>query len=187
MENRAAHTKGTGFVALKFFVTREFGFDGWKKLLGAFPAQERVKLELPTSNDWYELGLWQRCLEQLQALFGANHPEIIDRFAAFEAERDLHTVQRLFLRMMNPAAVVEKVGEYWNRFCDFGQWEVTRLPKGATAVLRDYPLPHALYCRELAGYFKRTLELVGARNVRVEHRSCRARGDETCAFEGTWS
>jgi hypothetical protein len=44
---------------------------------------------------------------------------------------------------------------------------------------------HAL-CRELVGYFSRTLELVGAQNVIVEHPECRARGYARCFFRARW-
>lgn len=41
-------------------------------------------------------------------------------------------------------------------------------------------------CRELVGYLGRTLELLGGRDVTMEHRRCRARGDSICEFHATF-
>jgi predicted hydrocarbon binding protein len=42
-------------------------------------------------------------------------------------------------------------------------------------------------CIRLAAYTKRLFELVGAKDVYVDRRACRARGDAACVFVGGWT
>jgi predicted hydrocarbon binding protein len=182
-----ANTKGTGFVALKSFVTRRFGYEGWKLYLGRVEPRERNDIEMPSAQAWYDLGIWIRSLHVLKDVFGEEVPRVVYEFGRHEADRDLNTLQRLFLRMANPAYVIEKATEYWRKFCDFGRWQVERKgSNSATATLTGVPVADDLYCLEMTGYIYRLFELVGAKNVHVEHAHCRSRGDDNCVWNGSW-
>jgi uncharacterized protein (TIGR02265 family) len=182
-----ARTKGSAFVALKSFVTRRFGYEGWKRYLGRIEPRERKDIEMPMANEWYELDTWVRSLQVLKEVFGEELPEVVFEFGRHEAKSDLNFGQRLFLRLANPAYVIEKAGEYWRKFCDFGRWEVERKSENAAvASLLDVPVADALYCEELSGYLKHLFELVGAKNVQLEHTKCRSRGDDKCVWNGSW-
>lgn len=91
----------------------------------------------------------------------------------------------MFLRMANPAFVLEKTGKYWSRFHDHGRWTTTRLPNGAMALLEDFE-GSATYCAMLVPYTGRLFELVGAKGVRVAHPECRSKGARACRFEISW-
>lgn len=187
-----AKTRGTVLVALKDFVRAQFGEDGWDRLLDALDDADRLLVELPTSISWYDIELVCRALGALDQVLGKNDRSLVEQFGRFEAERDLTTIQRVFLRMASPAWVVEKVGQYWRRFADFGEWNIQRervdgeKAVGVKAVLTGVPRPDRCYCAELSGYFARCLELVGAKDVTVRHPECRAKGDARCAFVGRW-
>jgi predicted hydrocarbon binding protein len=182
-----ARTKGSAFVALKSFVTRRFGYEGWKRFLGRIEPKDRDGIEMPSASEWYDLEIWVRSLHVLKDAFGDEAPGVVYEFGQHEADRDHNTWQRLFLRLANPAFVIEKATEYWRKFCDFGRWEVKRQDgNAATATLAGVPVADALYCEELTGYLKRLFELVGAKNVQVEHARCRSRGDESCVWRGSW-
>jgi hypothetical protein len=184
-----ANTKGSAFVALKSFVTRRFGHKGWKRYLSCIEPKERNAVEMPSTKEWYDLGLWIRSLHVLKEVFGDEEPKVVYEFGRHEASRDLSTWQRLFLRTANPAYVLEKATEYWCKFCDFGSWKVERKGnKAATATLRGVPVVDALYCEELTGYLNRLFELVGAKNLQLEHSHChsRSRGGDSYAWNGSW-
>jgi predicted hydrocarbon binding protein len=182
-----ARTKGTCFVALKSFITRRFGYDDWRRYLSLLEPKDRRLAEMPSAKEWYDLEAWFRALHVLADNFGDSPKEVVLEFGRHEAERDLSGIQRLFLRLANPAFVLEKAGEYWKNFCDFGEWKIERVENGARAELAGVPLLDELYCTELLGYLGRMMELVGAKNVKAEHSQCRARGDEKCIFVGSWS
>src|SRR5262249_20178378 len=103
------------------------------------------------------------------------------------AEHDLKTIHRLFLRMANPAYVVERAADYWTRFQSSGTWAVDRLsPTKIRATLVGWGSEDELSCVRLAAYIERLFQLVGARNGSMERVACRARGDEACVFAGHW-
>jgi len=55
-----------------------------------------------------------------------------------------------------------------------------------TGTLENWGVVDVALCRELVGYLGRTIELVGAKNVLMEHPRCRARGDRACFFQARW-
>jgi uncharacterized protein (TIGR02265 family) len=182
-----AKTKGTGLVALKAFVRERFGEAGWQRLLEAIEPTDRAAVEMPVSISWYDLETAQRAVRALVKVLGDGNPQLAVEFGRHEAEHDLTSVQRFFLKMANPAYALEKAGQYWRRFADWGEWRVERLGSGgARATLKGCPHPEVYYCAELTGYLARMWELVGARDPHVRHTHCRNRGDQDCTWEGTW-
>ena len=182
-----AKIKGSFFTALKAFIQDRFSQDGWSRFVEAMPEKERIQFEMPVSGKWYDLELAHASLRALVEVLGDGSEELAADFGRFDAERDLTGVQRFFLRMANPAYTIEKAGEYWNRFCDFGEWKIERRGKSeAAATLSGVPLVEKLYCRQLGVYLVRMFELVGAKDIQVEHTSCLARGDQVCTWVGSW-
>lgn len=182
-----AKTKGVGFTNVKAFVLERFGDRAWKDLLNALPAEDRTELESIVSVGWYSLALYARLINQIEQRHGKGDFALVEQLGAFEAEHDLTTIHRVFLRMANPAFILEQMGNYWKRFHDTGEWEITRLTdKRAIAHLRGWGHVDTALCRELAGYMRRSFELAGASNVTLEHPRCRARGQADCLFEGCW-
>lgn len=179
-------TRGTVFVTLRAFIGDRYGEREREMFIQALPPEDRAVFEVATSTGWYDFQGRLRALHALDRVLGAGDGLLVRDFGRFGAERDLSTVQRMFLRLANPAYVLEKSTDYWSRFYDFGRWEVARRPGGARAVLRDNPTPDPLFCHELGGYIHRMFELVGARQVTLAHSYCVGRGDAECCFEGGW-
>jgi len=181
-----AKTKGVGFVNVKSFTVERFGAQGWDAVLERLTPEDREELSSIVSVGWYSLPLYARLIRALDEVHGYGDLSLVVQLGRYEAERDLTTIHRVFLRFTNPAFIVEKTGEFWKRFHDTGEWKVTRENNGVAGVLEGWGcVDHAL-CRELGGYLTRVLELVGAKNVIVEHPKCRARGDVQCLFRARW-
>ena len=180
-------TKGTVFVTLRAFVREHYDEHALQLLLEALPEDDRATVEIATSNTWYDFDTRVRALRALDQVLGSGDGKLVADFGRYGAETDLSTIQRMFLRLANPAFVLEKATEYWRRFYDFGEWEVMRLEHGASAKLLDNPVSDEIFCMEVTGYIHRMFELVGARNVTAEHPCCRGRGDPYCEFTGRWT
>jgi hypothetical protein len=181
-----ARTKGVGFVNVKSFATERFGANAWDAVLERLAPEDREELSSIVSVGWYSLPLYARLIHALDDVHGYGDLSLVVQLGRYEAERDLTTIHRIFLRFTNPAFIVEKTGEFWKRFHDTGEWKVEREPNGVAGTLEGWGcVDHAL-CRELVGYLSRVLELVGAKNVVFEHPRCRARGDGQCFFRARW-
>lgn len=179
-------TKGLNLLNAKKFVVGRYGEEGWAAVLAALPPDEATIIDGAIAVGWYEADLLPHLYRALEETEGKIDRRLFEHLGTFAAERDLTTTNRLFLRMANPAYVLEKAGEYWHRFHEIGQWTVTRSGgNGATATLADFTID-AHFCRMLTAYIRRMFELVGAKAVHVEHPRCRARGDTACVFEGSW-
>jgi len=183
----SARTKGVGFVNVRTFVAERFGDGAWNAMLARLSREDRGELMAILPVGWYSLELYARLIRALDEVHGYGDLALVVQLGRFEAERDLTTIHRVFLRLANPAYVVEKSGEYWRRFHDTGTWTLTRESDShITGTLDEWGyVDHAL-CRELVGYMGRCLELVGAKNVLFEHPLCRARGDARCYFQARW-
>lgn len=181
-----AKTKGIGFTNVKRFTVGRFGEKGWTSLLDALPQEDREELQAIIPMGWYSLPLYARLIRTLDKIHGAGDLGLLKELGRYEAEQDLTTIHRFFLRFTNPAFIVEKTSEYWGRFHDTGTWNVTRDDRGVSAVLDGWGVVDAALCREVVAYLTRVLELVGAKNVLVEHPKCRGRADPQCLFRARW-
>ena len=182
-----AKTKGVGFTNVKSFVGKRFGTQAWTDVLSHLSKQDRAELESAVPVGWYSLSLYARLINEIERVHGTGDLTLVEQLGAYEAEHDLTTIHRVFLRMANPAFILEQMGNYWKRFHDTGEWEISRLTdKRAVAYLRGWGHVDPALCRELAGYMRRSFELAGASSVTLEHPRCRARGHADCMFEGCW-
>jgi hypothetical protein len=182
-----ARTKGISFLHVKAFVTERLGAGAWPEVLARFPEPEQLTLDSVVSPAWYELGLYARLLHVVDELHGKGDPRFLHALGRFEAERDLTTTTRWLLRLFRPSAAIEQLGRYWRRFHDTGRWTLThRDDRVISARLESWGVIDAALCRELSGYLGRTLEMLGGREVSIEHTRCRSRNDPYCEFRARW-
>jgi hypothetical protein len=183
-----AATKGVGFVHVRAFVTERFGAGGWAWTMGHLLGPDRASIEAVVPMGWYPLALYARLLRAVDDVHGAGDLALLVPLGRFEADRDLTTLHRMFLRMGDPCDAMERMGESWPRFHDSGSWTVERMEdRHVRAELVDWGYVDYALCRELVGYLARTLELVGADGVRIEHTRCRGLGGGECTFDARWT
>jgi hypothetical protein len=182
-----AKTKGVGFANVRTFAMERFGGQpGWDAVLQNLPEGDQEELRSVIPVGWYSLAMYARVIRALDKVHGRGDLALMKDLGRYEAEHDLKTIHRVFLRFTNPAFIVEKTSEYWRRFHDSGTWNVTRDDHGVSAVLDGWGCIDTALCRELVAYLTRVLELAGAKNVILEHPKCRGRADPQCIFKGRW-
>jgi hypothetical protein len=181
-----AHAKGTAFLHDEEYVVRTYGPEVWSQVLAAMSPADLATRASMLAIGWYENELLIRQLQAIEQVVRERDPHIVETLGRYAAEQDLTRIHRVFLRMANPAFVLEKSGELWGRFFDTGRWEIQRVPRGADAALVDAGVVHEVFCRNLQAYLHRLFELVGAKGVSVRHPGCRARGDAKCTYLVRW-
>jgi predicted hydrocarbon binding protein len=178
--------KGTTFIHDEEYVLNKYGPETWARVIAAMgPGDAEVRASI-IAVGWYDDGLLARSLTAMEQVLGERQPTIIEDLGRYAAEQDLKRFHRVFLRMANPAFVLEKATELWGRFFDTGAWEIRRVPRGADAKLVGSEMVHEAFCRNLQAYLQRLFELVGAKGVTVRHPECRAKGDTYCGFVVRW-
>lgn len=181
-----ALTKGIGFMNVRDFTCARFGPAGWGGLLDGLSSGERAVLAAVVPVGWYDLTLYSRLIRTLDERLGVGDLRLVYALGRFEAERDLTTIQRVFLQLVRPSIAIEQMNKYWKRFHDTGTWTTERGEREVSARLAGWGVVDAALCRELVGYLGRTLELLGGSDVFMDHRRCRGRGDDQCEFHATW-
>ena len=177
--------KGSNIGHARVFADEKGGAGGWARVLAKLSESDRQTVESAINVGWYDLHLQHRLFEALDEVLGTHESPGIEAFAENVAHRDLTLVHRLFLRLANPALVLEKSGEYWGRFYDAGTWNVTRQPnriaRGELMGIEDHD---PIFCRFLTAYIETMFRMVGVPGAKVRHTRCACRGAASCVFEG---
>ena len=178
--------KGTSFLHDEEYIVDKYGPEVWARVLAAMPAGDAEVRASVIAVGWYDNELLVRMLCAAEDVLRDRDPKIIETLGRYAAEADLKRIHRVFLRMANPAVVLEKATALWRRFFNTGRWEVKRVTQGAEAELIDAGVVHEIICRNLRAYVQRLFELVGAKGVTVRHPECRACGAARCVFSVRW-
>ena len=181
-----ARTKGLTFGHVQRFCQERFGDQAWLDLKRQLAENDQQALTEVVAVGWYDLYLYARLIRVLDSRLGSGDLSLLDELGRYEAEQDYRGIFRLFFRMASPAYMVEKTADYWRRFHDAGDWTIER--RGSTAVLGalvGWGVDEVL-CRELVAYVKRAIELVGGKDVALDHPRCRARGAARCEYLMSW-
>lgn len=182
-----ATTKGLGFINVRSFVVERYGATAWKELVDSFPPAERAILGAIVSIGWYDLELYARLIRTIDERLGRGNLKVCYALGRYEAERDLTGAHQWFLKLFGPTTAIEQMGKYWRRFHDTGAWETERRgDREVFARLTGWGVVDAALCRELLGYVGRALELLGGREITLEHPRCRVEGHPLCELHLTW-
>jgi hypothetical protein len=184
-----AQSKGIGLVNARSFAIKRFGPDGWQRTLASLSLEDRDVLAGVVSVGWYPLELHARVTRAIDEVHGVGDLALAAQLGRFQADTDLTTVHRVFLKLISPNFAVEKLTELWPRYHDSGRWVVAR--RGDDQMLGQLHefgggFVDPAICRTVVGYITRCVELVGAKNVLVDHTECRAHGDGHCGYHIRW-
>jgi hypothetical protein len=180
-------SKGINLATVQTFVCERHGEESWSRVLARLSREDRETMLGFVMVGWYPTGLMLRLADAAAAELDGPGNDLRQAMGRHGAEHQLGVIHRLFLRAAaSPGYVLEKAGNLWDRFHDTGTWVVEREGTWARGTLRGFVID-AGYCRGLTAYIGRMFELVGAREVHVEHSLCRAREDDVCVWEGHWT
>jgi hypothetical protein len=180
--------KGSNLKYARDFALARGGEPAWQNLLSGLNDADRSALPSILASSWCELSLQHRVFRALDvSQRSAPSDDTITEFAEFVAKMDLTRVHRLFLRLHNPAYVLEKTAEYWRRFYDAGEWQITRVAADAArGELRGIADGDPIFCRFLHAYIRQMFRLSGATLGTVRHTQCAFLGAASCVYEGRW-
>lgn len=158
-----------------------FGESAWEALLGRLSTEDRGQIASVDPASWYDIRLLERLITALCQHFKADDALLLE-LGRFDADRELSTVHRWFLRLMRPSFAIRHMNVYWRRSHDTGHWRSWWNGTEVSAELREWAVTNRAMCMTLLGYMGRTLELFGGRVARLEHPQCRAEGHAACLF-----
>ncbi len=184
-------TKSKGFTvrgALAFVESR-WGADGRSQLLPALDTETRGFCErMVLSSEWVPFRVQVHLYEGIDRVFGAGDHALCRDIGRFTSEHEMSTINQLFLKLGKLEHWMRAAGLMWNRYYSAGRLEVGEFTKkGGILFVRDFDPISDAFCRDLGGWFERTAELSGEKDVRLEHPECVLRSGQDCVYRASWA
>jgi uncharacterized protein (TIGR02265 family) len=164
--------------------------DGRARVLARLDAKDRDTLGSLLASAWYPFELGQRLDEAIVAELGGGRTGFFEKLGEASAEKNLGPggVHRGFLVPGDPQAFLAKTPLVYSYYYDQGRREYERTgEREAVLTTRDAETFSAPDCLTVVGWYRRALEMCGARSPRVVEEECRAKGGEVCRYRVTWS
>jgi hypothetical protein len=185
-----ARVRGTALVANREFLKKTYGADAWDRVLQTLPRQHAEALSvIPLAQDWLPAESMVASLVASAKLFSPDNLNwFYEEVGAHGAEYDLTFIHRFILKFTSPLWIMERGAKLWREYHNSGNWKIEHgaTPHSLVGTLSDFAVVSAPMCRTVVGFVRRAGQLTGAKNIRVEHKRCRAEGAQVCVFEGEW-
>jgi hypothetical protein len=184
-----ARVKGSAVKSSVGFVKEKLGEEGFQRVIAAM-GDEGTTLEGPIlPSEWYDFSLLLRFMSAAQPHITLPPGRTLAwEMGRFSADYGLKTIYRVFFKVADAAFIIRKAPQVLSSYYDSGKMSVLASDPGSAAIrLVDFDQPDPRFCDRLLGWMERTLELSGAKAIRMEHPKCVARGDDSCDYVGRWS
>jgi len=184
-----ARVKGTAVIASVAYLRERLGEEEYLRVLSGLPPETRDALSgtlLPSG--WYEFSHVLELMKGAEANLPRGARSLAWEMGRYSAESGLSTVYKIFFRVADVSFILKKTAQVFSTYYDRGRMETASITgKSCAVLLREFDQPSAYFCDRLLGWMERTVEMTGAKNVRMTHPHCMARGDDHCEYRGDWS
>ena len=169
------------------FVEQHWGRDGLERVLAALPEDDRQTLQMVLTVKWYPFEIGERLDAAIVQVLGGGETDVFEQLGAASADVNLGGVHKGFLTPGRPHLFLGKAPQIYGFYYETGRrtYEPTGDHSGAitTYDAETFSVPD---CLTVVGWYRRALELCGARDVAIEEDECRARGGEVCRYRIEW-
>jgi hypothetical protein len=181
--------KGTAISSAHRHAREHFGEDGWRIVLDGLTPEDRQQVERGVLvSAWYPFSLFITIVRVLEKHFGGQVPRLHREMGRAAAEYGLTSFYKIFFKVGSPQFIISKAAKVWRTYNSSGEMTAPVCEKGHAVIeLAGFAEPAPELCERLPGFFERTGELSGGRDVKVVHPLCVNRGDATCRFEAWWT
>jgi hypothetical protein len=188
------HIKGSLLVNLREQVVRRVDEQAWDRLVRAASPTDRELLGgVLLTGSWYPVGVWNRALHAFLAHHApGNARDEAFAYAAHVADRDMHLLFKVALRLASPVMVAERAGSLWSRYFDVGALVPTQVGPTLWRMILTAPTaedegPSQVLCAHgVVGWAEEALRLTGAKNASVVHTKCRFTSARVCEYRVSW-
>ena len=180
--------KGSVLRSRLGFVEQQFGADGVARVLAALNPEDRRELAKPLPVKWYPFELGKRLDDAIVQTLAKGDRSYFIRLGEASAEQNLTSVHASFLTDGNPAGFLAKAPTIYRMYYETGRREYQPVSANeGVLVTHEAETFSAPDCLTVVGWYRRALEMCGAKNVRVDEEECRALGGNVCRYRVRWS
>ena len=179
--------KGTVLKSRLVLVEEIAGAAGALRVTGALEPSDQAELKGLLASKWYPFELGKRLDEAIVREVGGGRRDFFEKLGAASAEKNLGGVHKDFLVLGNPHAFLEKAPLIYSFYYDAGRREYRKTgEREGVLTTFDATTFSAPDCLTVVGWYKRGLELCGAKQPRVVEEECRATGGAVCRYRVAW-
>jgi hypothetical protein len=155
--------KGSHIVAAETWVDTRLGKGTFKQLTEN--AGQSWRIILPVA--WYEIDVLQDALEAVSGRVGLSVEDITTQIARLNAESDLRSIYKVFLRVAQPERVLSMTPRLWTTYVRFGKATAITNEKGSYVGQGDGFDQRLLGwgCGCWRGFIPATIQVAGGRVV----------------------
>jgi hypothetical protein len=156
--------KGSHVLQLKEWLDRHLGPELFPQLTKH--AGEHWSVILPVA--WYEVEVVNEVMQDASRRSGISVEEISTEVCQLNAERDLTSIYRIFLRVAQPQRVLEHTPKFWRTYVSFGEAKTIVNETGHYIGQGDGYPPELLSwaCGCWLGFIPTTIALAGGKSPR---------------------
>jgi uncharacterized protein (TIGR02265 family) len=179
--------KGSILKSRLEFVHKEFGEEGLSKVIGSLPEADQKILGRLVAVAWVDFEVGRRLDDAIVKVLGGGSTRFFERLGEASAEVNLGTLHSAFLTPGNPQAFLAKAPQIYRLYYDVGRREYQ--PTGereGVLITHGAETFSKTDCLTVIGWYRKALEVCGAKNVRILEEECRAAGGGVCRYRVSW-
>jgi len=161
--------KGTAVLDTIAMVKKRAGEEGFKKIVALLneDAKKLFQGEVFTSS-WYPLDLFTQFLEvEIRESAGGNE-ELLIKGSEAVIERQLRGIYKVFVKLGSPEFVLKRIAAVHATYFRGVEIRVEMTgPGNATIRYTGYEKQHRIIGFAIIGFFRKALEISGAKNVQA--------------------
>jgi len=180
--------KGSVLKSRLAFVADHFGGDGVSRVLASLGEEDQKALGMILTVKWYPFELGKRLDNAIVQVLGGGRTEFFERLGEASADKNLTSLHRGFLTEGKPHAFLAKAPAIYALYYETGRrdYQQTGDTQGLLTT-HDAETFSAADCLTVIGWYRRALEMCGAKQVHIVEEECRARGGAVCRYKVSWA
>jgi alkanesulfonate monooxygenase SsuD/methylene tetrahydromethanopterin reductase-like flavin-dependent oxidoreductase (luciferase family) len=161
--------KGTAILETINLIKSRAGEDALQKILALLDEDARALFKSQIfASTWYPLDPFARFLEVEIRVLADGKEEVVTRGAELATERQLRGIYKAFVKLGSPEFVIKRIAAVHATYFEGVPIEVKIVGHGqAVVTYTGFEKQHRLMGFVIIGFFKKALEVSGAKNVAV--------------------
>ncbi len=184
-----ANVKGNQIKARMSLVRDKYGEDALEQVLASLSEEDQTVMRGTISSiGWYDFWMYARFDQAIIDILEQSKSSLFEELGRASAEENLNGVHSKFIDPPDPLSFMQKTKIIYSFYYDTGyrEWEETS-PTSGFMVTHDAETYSAADCLTVVGYFKKGLEMCGAKDVEIVEEECRAKDGSVCRYRVSWN
>lgn len=182
------HIKGTAVLDTLKAIEARAGKAELDKIISHLDPETRGIFQQPISpSTWYSCDAFSRFLEaDIRETAGGNEQELVKRAEAV-IEKQLSGIYKMFVRLGSPEFVIRRIAAVHSTYFD-GVQIIPEMkgPNSATIQYVGFSRGHRIMGFVILGFFRKALEISGAKKVDVHFTVPIDAGEQFCELALAW-